>query len=222
MNAIHARNMLLPLIAALASGSLAAQTDLPGVTVTASAYTSHHGGYLVSGDFRVDPRMPYVVFPAQAMVKDDILSVEPMYLRDDDYLVVQECAVADCSVARIVRVWNATGAQTPTTNSENRIWIQHENKYFIWVKRLPDVPPTMAACISDTNCPAHFSVFALTSPPLTLIANGQLAQVYRQRLAEAEKKPPLAVVKQMHEGSTFVVTYDGGSTIRIRRMHADK
>ena len=40
-------------------------TELPGITVTAP-YTSLHGGYLISGDFKVDPRMTSVVFPAQA------------------------------------------------------------------------------------------------------------------------------------------------------------
>src|SRR6185312_10427589 len=63
-----------------------AQTNLPGITVTAP-YTSTHGGYLMSGDFKVDPRMPQVVFPAQALVKDDILSVQPIHLADDEYLV---------------------------------------------------------------------------------------------------------------------------------------
>jgi hypothetical protein len=63
-------------LAALVWGVLAvahAQTGptLPGVTVTAP-YTKSYGGYVISGNFRVDPRMPQVVFPAEAMVKDDI------------------------------------------------------------------------------------------------------------------------------------------------------
>lgn len=87
-------------------------TTLPGMTVTAPAYTERHGGYLVSGNFKVDPRMPYVVFPARALVRHDILSVHPVHLNDNEYLVLQECAVADCSLARLVRVWGATGALT--------------------------------------------------------------------------------------------------------------
>src|SRR6185312_13751299 len=90
----------------LAALPASAQTNLPGITVTAP-YTSMHGGYLISGDFKVDPRMPQVVFPAQALVKDDILSVQPIHLADDEYLVLQECATADCSQAAIVRVWDA-------------------------------------------------------------------------------------------------------------------
>jgi hypothetical protein len=214
------KKCLSALAALIVSGGVAAQTNLPRVTVTAP-YSSQHGGYLISGDFKVDPRMPYVAFPAQALVQDDILSVEPVHLQDNDYLVVQECAVADCSLARIVRVWNAVGAQTNTRNSENRIWIRHENKYFIWIKRLPDVS-SVINCDSTGNCPAHFSTFNPVSPPLQLIANGILSQQYQAQLAEAEEKPPLVVVKQAHEGSTFVITYEGGSTVRIRRMHSMK
>jgi hypothetical protein len=195
-----------------------AQTDLPRITVTAPLYTSRHGGYLISGDFKVDPRMPYVAFPAQALVKDDILSVEPVHLADDDYLVVQECATADCSLARIVRVWDSGGALTNTKNSENRIWIRHENKYFIWVKRLPS-PSAALAC---DGCSTHFTSFEPVSPPLTLIASGAMSQFYQAELTTAENAPPLLVEKQAHEGSTFVVTYAGGSTVRIRRMHSMK
>lgn len=97
---------------AMLSICAAAQSDLPGVTVTAPAYTSHYGGYVITGDFKVDPRMPQVVFPAQPLVKDDILSVQPMHLTDDEYLVLQECFSAECRQAALVRVWNAFGAAT--------------------------------------------------------------------------------------------------------------
>ena len=190
-------------------------TNLPGITVTAP-YTSMHGGYLISGDFKVDPRMPQVVFPAQALVKDDILSVQPIHLADDEYLVLQECATADCSQAAIVRVWDAGGATTLVQNSEYRIWIKHENKYFIWLKRLPWIS-SMASC---QQCGSRFTSFARMSPPLTLIPDGQAAAYNRKALAAAEAADPVPVQSQKHEGSTFVVTFEGGSTVRIRRMHA--
>ena len=41
----------------LASLAVAAQTTLPPVDVQAPAWSGEHGGYLVSGDFRVDPVM---------------------------------------------------------------------------------------------------------------------------------------------------------------------
>ena len=58
----------------------------------------------ISGNFKVDPRMPYLAFPALALVKDDILSVQPIRLNDSEYLVLQECAAPDCSRAHVVRV----------------------------------------------------------------------------------------------------------------------
>jgi len=156
-----------------------AQTNLPGITVTAP-YTSTHGGYLISGDFKVDPRMPEVVFPAQALVKNDILSVQPVHLADDEYLVLQECATADCSQAAIVRVWDADGATTLVQNSADRIWIKHENKYFIWLKRLPWLGVRMDCPL----CGSHFTSFERMSPPLTLIPDGQLAAKHQEALAK--------------------------------------
>ncbi|WP_158881528.1 hypothetical protein [Rhodanobacter sp. L36] len=197
--------------------SASAQTNLPGVNVTAPLYTTQHGGYLISGDFKVDPRMPSVIFPAQALVKDDILSVEPIHLNDDEYLVIQECITADCSQAAIVRVWDSSGANIVTGNSENRIWIKHENKYFIWLKRLPEM-----SLIGCQGCDAHFTTFQKVSPPLVLIADGEAAAHNQEAMLAAEREGPLNVVRETHEGSTFVVAYAGGSTIRIRRMHATK
>jgi len=206
--------MATGLYASLLSIPASAQVNLPAVSVTAP-YTSQHGGYVISGDFKVDPRMPFVVFPAQALVQDDILSVQPIRLAEDEYLVLQECASADCSRASIVRVWNAGGAATWAQGSDNRIWIKHENKYFIWLKRLPYL--SGGDC---DQCGGRFNDFERISPPLTLIPEGVLAAYHRSELAAAEKADPIRVQSQTHEGSTFVVTYVGGSTIRIKRMHA--
>jgi len=216
MNRIFSRTVWLGSSLCLSCLSASAQTNLSPVIVTSPAYTSQHGGYLISGDFKVDPRMPFVVFPAQALVKDDILSIEPVHLTDDEYLVLQECATADCSQAAIVRVWDAIGAVTLVQNSESRIWIRHESKYFIWLKRLPEVG-TIAGC---EQCGSHFTSFERMSPPLTLIPNGEITAYYSTELAAAEKADPVPVKSQEHEGSTFVVTYEGGSAVRIRRMHA--
>jgi hypothetical protein len=181
-------------------------TTLPGITVTAP-YTEHHGGYVISGDFKVDPRMPYVVFPALALVKDDILSVRPLRLNDDEYLVLQECAVADCSQAHLVRVWGYAGALTPVSNSDYRIWIRHENKYFIWLMCLPAIS-------------TGFDQFSVTSPPLTLVPVGRAAAFHRLELQNGQNNHPIPVKSYKHEGATFVVTFASGSIVRIRRMHA--
>lgn len=186
--------------------------DLPGVIVTAP-YTRIHGGYVVSGDFRVDERMPTVVFPAEALVKGDILSVQPLRLNDDEYLVLQECASADCRLARVVQVWNAGGAVGRVRNSDARVWIAHENKYFIWMQRLP---PIQGDC---DRCSSRFEDFQTFSPPMTLIPAGEAAARNRSAL-RGQPSVAVPVVAQSHEGATFVVRFAGGSVVRIRRMHA--
>lgn len=191
---------------------VAAQTELPGVTVTAP-YTTSHGGYLISGNFKVDPRMPTVVFPAEALVQDDILSVQPVHLGENEYVVLQECATADCHMAHVVRVWNVDGAIGTVQNSDWRVWIKHQNKYFIWMQRMPAL---QGRCF---DCASHFIAFEPFSPPMTLQPMGQEAASNRSLLT-AHPPQAVPVVQQVHEGSTFVVHFEGGATVRIRRMHA--
>ena len=211
----------------LASFAALAQTDLPAVKVTAPPYSSQHGGYLISGDFKVDPRMPAVVFPAQALVKGDILSIEPMSLQDNEYLVLQECASADCHEASIVRFWSADNIGGEDSRY-NRVRITHENKYFIWLKRLPEVSGQSCGqgwlmfSNETTKCGSHFTSFQQISPPLTLIPTGDLVAFHRQALQRAERSDPVRVAQETHEGSTYVVTYDGGSVVRVQRMHATR
>lgn len=189
--------------------------NLPGVTVTADAYTETHGGYLVSGDFRVDPRMPGVVFPATALVEGDVLSIEPQYLNGNDYVVLQECASADCSDSRIVRVWTSVAGHPMGGGNDRRIIIPHENKYWIWAKRLPEI--SHPDC---ETCATRFVSFQQFGPPMTITPTGEEARYHRTELDAVATEDPLPVTKQTHEGSTFVITFAGGSTVRIRRMHA--
>ncbi|MDE2317976.1 MAG: hypothetical protein KGK06_16350 [Xanthomonadaceae bacterium] len=195
--------------------------------VTAPPYSSQHGGYLISGDFKVDPRMPTVVFPAQALVKGDILNIEPMSLQDDEYLVLQECASADCREASLVRFWTADNIGGEDSRY-NRVRITHENKYFIWMKRLPEVSGQSCGqgwlmfSHDTTQCGSHFTSFQQISPPLTLIPTGELVAFHKQAVQQAERSDPVRVARETHEGSTYVVTYDGGSVVRVQRMHATR
>lgn len=199
----------------LAGLALRAQTTLPPVEVHAPEWSREHGGYLMSGDFKVDPVMSSVVYPTQALVEGDILSVEPVHLNDNDYLVLQECASADCTSVGIVRFWNAQGAATLALGSENRIRIKHANRYFLWLKRLPSV--VFTPCDS---CGTHFSTFETYGPPLVLRPTGTLAAYRRAALESSENSGPVPVIAHDHDGSTFVVTYQGGSRIRVQRMHS--
>ena len=53
-----------------------------------------------------------------------------------------------------------------------------------------------------------------------LIPNGDLAAFHQGAVQKAILSDPVLVAQQTHEGSTYVVTYEGGSVVRIRRMHA--
>ena len=64
---------------ALMAAPALAQTELEKVVVTAKPHSAVRGGYEVSGDFKVDARMPYVVFAAQPLVAGDILKVSTHY-----------------------------------------------------------------------------------------------------------------------------------------------
>jgi hypothetical protein len=222
-NTMPAFRMLFVLsLGNLLAGSVMAQqaapasnVNLPGVTVTADAYTESRGGYLISGDFKVDPRMPNVVFPATALVEGDVLSVEPQHLNENDYVVLQECASADCSQTRIVRVWSSVEGHPIGGGNERRIIIPHENKYWIWAKKLPEI--SRPDC--DT-CSTHFTSFVRFGPPMTITPNGEEVRYHQSEVDAAAGMEPLPVTKQTHEGSTFVITFAGGSTVRIRRMHA--
>ena len=114
-----------------------AQTVLPNVDVRAPKWEERHGGYLISSNFEVDPRMSAVVFPAEPFQKDDILSVRFTQIKEDEYFVLQECISTDCTQAHILRVWNAYGALGITAHKEDRVWIPHEGKFFMWMQRFP-------------------------------------------------------------------------------------
>lgn len=218
MRHAHFRHVPWIVGACVFSTMAAAQTsNLPGVTVTAP-YTRHWGGYTISGNFKVDPRFPYMVFPAKPLKQHDILVVQPVNLNDDEYLVLQECAVAGCVKAKVVRVWNTNGSTMAARHGGGKIWIRHENKYFLWLKRLPEVGST-AGCY---DCGSHFMHFKPFSPPMTLVPEGSLAAYHQAAIEKAEKQDPIPVKKSVHEGSTFVVTYASGSVVRIKRERADR
>ncbi|HWU76244.1 MAG TPA: hypothetical protein VN043_07055 [Rhodanobacter sp.] len=58
------------------------------------------------------------------------------------------------------------------------------------------------------------------SPPLTLTPAGQLAACQQKALPAAEAADPVPEASKKHEGPSFVVTFAGGNTVRIKRMHA--
>lgn len=208
-------HLLVVGMAIAAPATLAQTVNLPPLEVTAPRFSEQHGGYLISGDFTVDPRMPSVIFPTQAFVRDDIVSVQPVHLNDDEYLVLQECASQDCSTAKVVHVWSAAGPSSLQHAGGTRIRIREEGKYFFWLKQLPNVP--ISPCDS---CGTHYMIFGQFGPPLTLEPRGDLAARTQTQLRNAETSEPIPVATTRHDGYTFIATYVGGSRIHLQRMHA--
>jgi hypothetical protein len=194
----------------LACGFAAAQTVLPDVDVRAPKWEEHHGGYVISGNFEVDPRMSAVVYPAEAFQKDDIVSVRLTQLKDDEYFVLQECVSTDCTQAHILRVWNAYGALGVTAHKDDRVWIPHEGKFFMWMQRFP---------MSGFRA-GPFTGYEPLSPPLVLNPTGTAEQFRACDVKAAQERGPVKVVSSAHDGSSFVLRFDGGTSVLIQRMHA--
>jgi hypothetical protein len=198
-----------------------AQSVLPNVKVIEHTKVQHHGGYVISGDFQVDPKMSAVIFPTEALHDGDILSVQPLKLRDDEYFVLQECASADCTTARILRVWGPFGATTQV-HDPNRMFITHEGKYFLWMKQIEAGPAPSAATAPDPNEKYQwFTQFQVYGLPLVLTPIGLLASTSKSQLEVAEKTGPMPVKSAEREEGSFIATFATGTKVRIKRMHAD-
>jgi hypothetical protein len=190
------------------AGPLFAQTVLPDVDVRAPKWEERHGGYLMSGNFQVDPKMSAVVFPAEPLQKDDVVSVRLNHMKDDEYFILQECISNPCTQARIVRAWNAYGALSVTAaHSDNRLFIPHEGKYFMWMQRIP---------IHGTGGP--FTGYDPVSPPLVFNPTGTPDQFRASDVKAAQEQGP--VKSSEHEGAMFVLRFEGGTTALVQRMHA--
>ncbi|HEY2396033.1 MAG TPA: hypothetical protein VGH81_08680 [Rudaea sp.] len=194
----------------LAAGAVAAQTVLPGVDVRAPKWEERHGGYVISSNFEVDPKMSAVIYPAEAFQKDDIVSVRLTQMKDDEYFVLQECISSDCTQAHIVRAWNAYGALGVTAHNDDRVWIPHEGKFFMWMQRFP---------MSGFRT-GPFTGYEPLGPPLVLNPTGTAAQFRACDVKAAQERGPVKVLSSAHDGSSFVLRFEGGTSILIQRMHA--
>ena len=194
----------------IASVDCVAQTVLPDVDVRAPQWETHHGGYVISSNFAVDAHMSAVVYPAEPFQKDDIVSVRLEHMHDDEYFVLQECSVPDCTQARILRAWNAFGALDVTAHVPDRVWIPHEGKFFMFMQRLP----------MRGYSTGPFTGYETFSPPLVLNPTGSPEQFQNCDVKAAQEKGPVKVLSSAHDGASFVIRYEGGTSVLIQRMHA--
>lgn len=188
----------------------AAQTVLPDVDVRAPQWEQRHGGYLISSNFAVDARMSAVAYPAEPLREGDILAVQLTQMKDDEYFVLQECISDPCTRARIVRAWNAYGALGITAHQDNRVAIDHEGKYFMWMQRFP----------MSGFSGGPFTGYEAESPPLVLNPTGTAEQFHLCNVKAAQERGPVRVLSSVHDGMSFVLRYEGGTSVLIRRMHA--
>ena len=173
----------------------------------APKWEERHGGYLISGNFDVDPKVSAVTTRPRRW-QDDILSVRLTQMKDDD-LRPQECIPPIACTAHL-RVWNAFGALGVTAQKEDRVWIPHEGKFFMWMQRFP-----MSGFRSGP-----FTGFEPLSPPLVLNPTGTPEQFRACDVKAAQERGPVKVASSAHEGSTFILHFEGGTAVLMQRMHA--
>jgi len=181
-----------------------AQTVLPKVDVTAPKWETRRGGYLISSDFKIDPRMSAVIYPVDAFQKNDVLDVRPQRLNTDEYFVLQECSSLDCTQGHVLQVW-AVGGPLDSTRDANRFWIPHDGKYFFWMQRFP-----MAGG-------GTFTGFESFSPPLVLKPLGTAEQFRLCDVAAAQQVGPEKVVSTEHDDAQLKLHFASGSLVMIKR-----
>lgn len=207
-----AMRKILPLVGMaclFASGFARPQTTLPDVNVNAK-WETIHGGYLISSNFEVDQHMSAVVYPAEPFQKDDIVAVKTTQMKPDEYLVLQECSSLDCTQGHILRVWTAQGALGITAHQLDRVSIPHEGKYFLWMQRFP---------IRGYGTGA-FTGYEEFSPPLVLNPTGSAEQFQNVDVKAAQEGGPVKVVSSDHTAASFVIRFEGGTSVLLQRMHA--
>ncbi|MEP6482989.1 MAG: hypothetical protein ABJB01_00980 [Rudaea sp.] len=194
-----------------ACAPLFAQTVLPSIDVTAPRWEAHHGGYVISSNFTLDPKLSAVVFPAEPLKQGDIVFVKTQNLKDDEYFVLQECSSADCTMGHILRVWKRSGAIGVTAHDLNRVSIPHEGKFFMWMQRFP----------MSSNAYGSFTGYDAFSPPLVLNPAGAAEQFQASDVKAAQERGPEKVTDVEHDGMDFLIRYESGTTVFVQRMHAE-
>ena len=202
--------LIFALAAVMPAAVALAQTVLPDVDVRAPKWETRHGGYLISSNFNIDPRMSAVIFPAEPFQAGDILDFRTVRMSDDEYFVLQECSTADCTQGHVLRVWTKKGA-LDSVHDPNRVWIPHEGKFFMWLQRFP-----MSGSRDRT-----FTGYKPFSPALVLEPLGTPEQYRSCDVKAAQERGPVKVIASEHDGAQFKLRFETGATVFIQRMRAE-
>jgi hypothetical protein len=171
-------------------------------------FSSQYGGYRVSTDFTVDSKNHAVIsLPAGARA-GDLLSIRPLRLNNDEYLILQKCSSPDCTEATIVRAWNALGHMGPDFITSNKVPVKAGARYMLWMQRI------------STQGGNTFSLYERNSPPLVFTPAGSDQIFLASDFAGARKRGP-TIVRESSKGSgVFIAKFEGGSVVRMKLLRA--
>lgn len=171
-------------------------------------FSSQHGGYQVSTDFTVDAKSHAVISLPGGTRPGDLLSIRPMRLNNDEYLVLQKCLSPDCTEAQVVRAWNASGHMGPDPVTSNKIPIAPDTTYMLWMQRI------------STKGGNSFSLYEKNSPALVFSPAGSPQIFEASDLAGARKRGPTRVDRSSKESGAFIAKFEGGSVVRMKLLRA--
>jgi hypothetical protein len=200
------RSRLLPGLLLVVTVPLCNPTHVAASTPT---FATQHGGYQISNEFTVEPQRHSVISPPPGADADDLLWIRPLRLNGDEYLVLQRCNSADCSDAQVLRAWNTFGPMGPLRISSNKVRMEAGAKYMIWMQRI-------SVMGGET-----FPLFERDSPSLVFAPAGPAKIVAAADLEGARKHGPTQITKTSKERGAFVVTFEGGSVVRMEMLRAD-
>jgi hypothetical protein len=171
-------------------------------------FSSQYGGYRVSTDFTVDVQDHTVISLPVGARPGDLLSIRPLRLNNDEYLILQKCNSPDCTEATVVRAWNASGHMGPDLVSSNKVPIKAGARYMLWMQRI------------STRGGKTFSFYERNSPALVFTPAGSDQIFLASDLAGARKRGPTPVDESSKESGAFVAKFEGGSVVRMKLLRA--
>jgi hypothetical protein len=169
-------------------------------------FSKEYGGYLVSTDFSVDGKDHTVISLPVGARPGDLLSIRPLRLNNDEYLILQTCKLPGCTEAQVVRAWNASGHMGPDLVTSNKIPIARDTTYMLWMQRI------------STKGGNSFSLYERNSPALVFIPAGSAEIFEASDLAGARQRGPTPVDRSSQESGVFAAKFEGGSVVRMKLL----
>jgi hypothetical protein len=175
-----------------------------------AVFAATSGGYQISTAFDVDAERHAVISPPTCLGNDDLLSIRPLRLNPDDYLILQKCSAQDCSKSEVVRAWNTFGPMGPYPVLTKNIRVERGVRYMLWLQNSP-VPGNHTYALIDRY-----------APPLVFKPVGALTDSTQRSLKAAAERGPAPVKKSTQRGSDFVVTFKGGSVVWMQALRPEQ